>query len=152
MTDLRTLAQQAKDSAPNWYEFHNFIDTFLTPTDAAFIAAANPTVILSLLDQLAAAEAECERLRAVALVERLTAKLEAMTLERNNLSIDVETYKHLGAECERTRGVYEAALEWRERIRARPSAAAQGVVVGLADTLVDAIDHALASGVEGEET
>lgn len=56
---LRQAARQADDATPEWYEFHNFVDSFLSPTDAAFIASASPSAILALLD-------ECEELRRLA--------------------------------------------------------------------------------------
>jgi hypothetical protein len=50
----------------------------------------------------------------------------------------------LRAEVDRVRPVYEAAKAWRARILQRPIAAAEGVVVGIADALVDAVDAAVA--------
>ena len=51
----------------------------------------------------------------------------------------------LETENTRMRPVWSAAKKWRERIRDRPIAAQQGVVVGLADELVAAIDAAAAA-------
>jgi len=54
----------------------------------------------------------------------------------------------LEAERIRTRPVWDAARKWRERLRERPIAAQQGVVVGLADELAAAIDAAASSEEE----
>jgi hypothetical protein len=99
-----------------------------------FQDAVSPSVVLGLLDRIEESEsardkwraagydgidaiadklgrAESERDSALATIARLKAELEAMTLERNNLSIDATFYE---GECERMRAVYEAAVEWSE--------------------------------------
>jgi len=51
----------------------------------------------------------------------------------------------LRTDVDRMRPVYETAKTWRERVRSRPEAFRQGVVVGLADELVAAVDAAIAA-------
>lgn len=62
--------------------------------------------------------------------------------EKTELLVKVSA---LRAEADRMRPVYVEAKAWRERIRSRPEAFRQGVVVGLSDALVAAIDVAVAT-------
>lgn len=65
---LRALAEGAVGAGdwfrPDWMTQRT--DEIVDADDAAFIAAANPTAVLALLDRLAAAEAAVERVRALA--------------------------------------------------------------------------------------
>jgi hypothetical protein len=60
--ELRAAAE-AVDLEADWFGFDAYIDT-KNPADVAYIVAANPAVVLDLLDRLAAAEAAVERVRA----------------------------------------------------------------------------------------
>lgn len=72
--DLRALAEAATpgpwtDEVPGMIHQSStpgYIGTAEHPEDRAFIAAANPTAVLALLDRVEAAEAAVERVRALA--------------------------------------------------------------------------------------
>jgi hypothetical protein len=55
---LREKAERARDSRPQWYEFHNFVGSFLAPTEAEFVVDVSPSTVVALLDKLEAAQAK----------------------------------------------------------------------------------------------
>ena len=92
--ELRMLAERATNGLWRWNKRRllngggitvlgydtRYLDCHPTPQDSRYIVAAQPRNILSLLDRLAAAEAECAAMRELA--ERLIEGLGATLLER----------------------------------------------------------------------
>jgi hypothetical protein len=86
----------------------NYDGSVISASNAAYIAAASPSVVIGLLDEVErltamhaardAATREWADIQRATLADlsRLSRDLEAMTVERNNLSIDLDAYKMLG--------------------------------------------------------
>ena len=52
VAELRRLAEARPMPGSDWYEFKGLTKRYILSADAAFIAAASPSVVLGLLDRL----------------------------------------------------------------------------------------------------